>query len=185
MLNKIKKDANIRMEKSVEAFKNEISKVRTGRASPKILDGIIVECYGSMTPLRQLASITVEDARTLVINLFDRTLSTAVERAIQSSSLGLNPSSAGTAIRVPIPQMSEDRRKDLIKVVRSEAERGRVVIRSVRRDANEKLKALLKKKDISVDEDRYCQDEIQKTTDTYIKRIDILLDNKEKELFEF
>ena len=185
MINEIRKDADSRMEKSVEAFKTQISKIRTGRASPSILDGIMVEYYGSATPLRQLASVTVEDSRTLAINLFDRSLGSAVEKAIMSSDLGLNPSSAGSVIRVPLPPLTEERRKDLIKVVRGEAEQGRVAVRNVRRDANDKVKALLKDKEISEDEDRRSQDDIQKMTDAYIKLLDAALADKEKELMEF
>jgi ribosome recycling factor len=185
VINEIRKDADSRMEKSVEAFKNQISKIRTGRASPSILDGIMVEYYGSATPLRQLASVTVEDSRTLAINLFDRSLGSAVEKAIMSSDLGLNPSSAGSVIRVPLPPLTEERRKDLIKVVRGEAEQGRVAVRNVRRDANDKVKALLKDKEISEDEDRRSQDDIQKMTDAYIKLLDAALADKEKELMDF
>ncbi|CAI0694563.1 MULTISPECIES: ribosome recycling factor [Serratia] len=185
MINEIRKDADSRMEKSVEAFKNQISKIRTGRASPSILDGIMVEYYGSATPLRQLANVTVEDSRTLAINLFDRSLGSAVEKAIMSSDLGLNPSSAGSVIRVPLPPLTEERRKDLIKVVRNEAEQGRVAVRNVRRDANDKVKALLKDKEISEDEDRRSQDDVQKLTDAYIKLLDAALADKEKELMEF
>ncbi|WP_037389130.1 ribosome recycling factor [Serratia symbiotica] len=185
MINEIRKDADIRMEKSVEAFKNQISKVRTGRASPSILDGIMVEYYGAATPLRQLAIVTVEDSRTLAINLFDRSLGSAVEKAIMSSDLGLNPNSAGSVIRVPLPPLTEERRRDLIKVVRAEAEQGRVAVRNVRRDANDKVKALLKDKEISEDADRRSQDEIQKMTDAYIKLLDAALADKEKELLDF
>lgn len=185
MINEIRKDADSRMEKSVEAFKNQISKIRTGRASPSILDGIMVEYYGSATPLRQLANVTVEDSRTLAINLFDRSLGSAVEKAIMSSDLGLNPSSAGSVIRVPLPPLTEERRKDLIKVVRGEAEQGRVAVRNVRRDANDKVKALLKDKEISEDEDRRSQEDIQKMTDAYIKLLDAALADKEKELMDF
>ncbi len=185
VINEIRKDADSRMEKSVEAFKNQISKIRTGRASPSILDGIMVEYYGSATPLRQLANVTVEDSRTLAINLFDRSLGSAVEKAIMSSDLGLNPNSAGSVIRVPLPPLTEERRKDLIKVVRGEAEQGRVAVRNVRRDANEKVKALLKDKEISEDEDRRSQDDIQKMTDAYIKQLDAALADKEKELMDF
>ncbi len=144
MISDIRKDAEIRMEKCVEAFKNQISKIRTGRASPSLLDGIVVEYYG--TPLRQLASVTVEDSRTLKINVFDRSMSAAVEKAIMASDLGLNPSSAGSDIRVPLPPLTEERRKDLTKIVRGEAEQARVAVRNVRRDANDKVKALLKEK---------------------------------------
>ncbi len=185
MINEIKKDAEVRMDKCVEAFKNTISKVRTGRASPSLLDGIVVEYYGTPTPLRQLASVTVEDSRTLKINVFDRSLSQAVEKAIMTSDLGLNPSSAGTDIRVPLPALTEERRKDLIKIVRAEAEQGRVAVRNVRRDANDKIKALLKDKEISEDDERRSQDDIQKTTDATIKKVDAALADKEKELLEF
>lgn len=185
VINEIRKDADSRMEKSVEAFKTQISKIRTGRASPSILDGIMVEYYGSATPLRQLANVTVEDSRTLAINLFDRSLGSAVEKAIMSSDLGLNPSSAGSVIRVPLPPLTEERRKDLIKVVRNEAEQGRVAVRNVRRDANDKVKALLKDKEISEDEDRRSQEDVQKLTDAYIKLLDAALADKEKELMEF
>jgi ribosome recycling factor len=185
VINEIRKDADSRMEKSVEAFKNQINKIRTGRASPSILDGIMVEYYGSATPLRQLANVTVEDSRTLAINLFDRSLGSAVEKAIMSSDLGLNPSSAGSVIRVPLPPLTEERRKDLIKIVRNEAEQGRVAVRNVRRDANDKVKALLKDKEISEDEDRRSQDDVQKLTDAYIKLLDAALADKEKELMEF
>nr|WP_247605267.1 ribosome recycling factor [Providencia rettgeri] len=173
------------MEKSLEAFKNQISKVRTGRASPSLLDGISVEYYGSATPLRQLANVTVEDSRTLAISVFDRSMSPAIEKAIMASDLGLNPSSAGTVIRVPLPPLTEERRKDLIKVVRGEAEQGRIAVRNVRRDANDKVKALLKDKEISEDDERRSQDDIQKLTDSYIKKVDEALAQKEAELMEF
>jgi ribosome recycling factor len=185
VINDIKKDAETRMDKCVEAFKNTISKVRTGRASPSLLDGIVVEYYGTPTPLRQLASVTVEDSRTLKINVFDRSMGPAVEKAIMASDLGLNPNSAGSDIRVPLPALTEERRKDLIKIVRGEAEQGRVSVRNVRRDANDKIKALLKDKEISEDDERRTQDEIQKMTDARIKNVDAALAEKEKELMEF
>lgn len=185
MINEIRKDAETRMEKCVEAFKNHISKIRTGRASPSILDGIMVDYYGSSTPLRQLASVTVEDSRTLKINVFDRSISAAVEKAIMTSDLGLNPSSAGSDIRVPLPALTEERRKDLIKVVRGEAEQGRVSVRNVRRDANDKVKGLLKDKEISEDDEHRSQDDIQKMTDVFIKKIDTALAEKEAELMDF
>ncbi|MBB3305681.1 ribosome recycling factor [Enterobacter sp. Sphag1F] len=169
----------------MDAFKNNISKIRTGRASPSLLDGIVVPYYGTPTPLRQLASVTVEDSRTLKINVFDRSLSAAVEKAIMTSDLGLNPSSAGSDIRVPLPALTEERRKDLIKIVRGEAEQGRVSVRNVRRDANDKIKALLKDKEISEDDERRTQDEIQKMTDAHIKSVDAALADKEKELMDF
>lgn len=184
VINEIRKDAEIRMEKCVDAFKNHISKVRTGRASPSLLDGIQIEYYGTLTPLRQLANIIAEDSRTLAITVFDRALAPAVEKAIMASDLGLNPSSAGTVIRVPLPPLTEERRRDLIKVVRAEAEQGRVSVRNVRRDANDKVKALLKDKTIGEDEDRRSQDEIQKLTDAWIKKLDSALAEKEAELME-
>ncbi|ETS98205.1 ribosome recycling factor [Providencia sp. PROV188] len=185
MINEIQKDAQDRMEKSLEALKSQISKVRTGRASPSLLDGISVEYYGSATPLRQLANVTVEDSRTLAISVFDRSMSPAIEKAIMASDLGLNPSSAGTVIRVPLPPLTEERRKDLIKVVRGDAEQGRIAIRNVRRDANDKVKALLKDKEISEDDERRSQDDIQKLTDNFIKKVDEALAQKEAELMEF
>ncbi len=185
MINAIKQDAQIRMEKCVEAFKNHISKIRTGRAHPNLLDGITVEYYGSATPLRQLANVVAEDSRTLAITVFDRSISAAVEKAILTSDLGLNPSSAGATIRVPLPALTEERRKDLIKVVRGEAEQGRVSVRNVRRDANEKAKALLKDKEISEDDERRSQDDIQKITDVMVKKVDEALAEKEKELMDF
>lgn len=185
MLNEIQKDAQDRMEKSLEAFQNHIAKVRTGRASPSLLDGIMVEYYGSATPLRQLANIVAEDSRTLAITIFDKSLAPAVEKAIMASDLGLNPASAGTVIRVPLPPLTEERRRDLTKIVRGEAEQGRVSIRNIRRDANDQIKALLKDKEISEDEERKSQDVVQKITDAMIKKLDLVLAEKEKELMEF
>ena len=185
MLNEIQKDAQDRMEKSLEAFQNHIAKVRTGRASPSLLDGIMVEYYGSATPLRQLANIVAEDSRTLAITVFDKSLAPAVEKAIMASDLGLNPASAGTVIRVPLPPLTEERRRDLTKIVRGEAEQGRVSIRNIRRDDNDQIKALLKDKEISEDEERKSQDVVQKITDAMIKKLDLVLAEKEKELMEF
>ncbi|WP_375294521.1 ribosome recycling factor [Pseudidiomarina andamanensis] len=172
------------MEKSVEALRSQISKVRTGRAHPSILDGIMVPYYGADTPLKQLANITVEDSRTLAITVFDKSSSGAVEKAIMTSDLGLNPAAAGTVIRVPLPPLTEERRRDLVKVVRAEAEQGRVAVRNIRRDANNDFKELLKDKEITEDEERKATDEIQKLTDTYIAKIDELLAEKEKDLME-
>lgn len=146
MINDIKKDAKSRMEKSVESLRSQMSKVRTGRAHPSILDGIMVPYYGTDTPLNQLANITTEDSRTLALTVFDKSASGAVEKAIMTSDLGLNPAAAGAVIRVPLPALTEERRKDLVKIVRAEAEQGRVAIRNIRRDANSDLKELLKKK---------------------------------------
>lgn len=185
MINEIKKDTQQRMEKSLEALKGHISKIRTGRAQPSLLDGIQVEYYGAATPLRQLANVVAEDARTLAVNVFDKSLIGAVEKAILTSDLGLNPASAGTTIRVPLPPLTEERRRDLIKIVKGEGEQGKIAIRNVRRDANDQIKALLKDKEISEDEERKAQDEIQKITDTFIKKVDEVLADKEKELLDF
>ncbi|OTQ36199.1 ribosome recycling factor [Gilliamella apis] len=185
MLNEIQKEAQERMEKSIDAFQNHISKIRTGRASPSLLDGIMVEYYGSPTPLRQLANVVAEDSRTLAITVFDKSLTPLIEKAILTSDLGLNPASAGTVIRVPLPPLTEERRRDLTKIVRGEAEQGRVSIRNIRRDANDQIKALLKDKEISEDDERKSQDLIQKATDAAIKKLDSVLAEKEKELMEF
>ncbi|MDX1525225.1 MAG: ribosome recycling factor [Pseudidiomarina maritima] len=184
MINDIKQDAKQRMEKSVDALRSQISKVRTGRAHPSILDSVMVPYYGVDTPLKQLANITVEDSRTLALTVFDKSSAGAVEKAIMTSDLGLNPASAGTVIRVPLPPLTEERRRDLVKVVRNEAEQGRVAIRNIRRDANSDLKDLLKEKEISEDEERRATEEIQKLTDTYIAKIDEALAEKEKDLME-
>jgi ribosome recycling factor len=184
VINDIIADAKVRMEKSVEALKSQLSKVRTGRAHPSLLDGIQVSYYGADTPLRQLANVSIEDSRTLAITVFDKSLTQAVEKAIMASNLGLNPMSAGTVIRVPLPPLTEERRKDLVKLVRGEAESGRVAIRNIRRDANADFKALLKDKEISEDDERKAADEIQKITDLFVKKVDDVLAEKEKELME-
>lgn len=184
MINDIIADAKVRMEKSVEALKSQLTKVRTGRAHPSLLDGIQVSYYGADTPLRQVANVSIEDSRTLAITVFDKSLTQAVEKAIMASNLGLNPMSAGTVIRVPLPPLTEERRKDLVKLVRGEAEGGRVAIRNIRRDANADFKALLKDKEISEDDERKAADEIQKITDLFVKKVDDVLAEKEKELME-
>ncbi|MGL5949470.1 MAG: ribosome recycling factor [Aeromonas sp.] len=184
MINEIKNDAKDRMGKSVEALKTQMSKIRTGRAHPSLLDGINVEYYGAATPLKQLANVVAEDARTLSISIFDRSMIQAVEKAILMSDLGLNPSSNGQTLRVPLPALTEERRRDLTKIVRAEAENARVAVRNIRRDANADFKALLKDKEISEDDDRRGQEEIQKLTDAFIKLVDEALAGKEKELME-
>ncbi|WP_404402550.1 ribosome recycling factor [Idiomarina seosinensis] len=184
MINEIIKDAEERMQKSVDALRNQMSKVRTGRAHPSLLDGVMVKYYGVDTPLRQLANITTEDSRTLALTVFDRSSSQAVEKAIMDSDLGLNPASAGTVIRIPLPALTEERRRDLVKIVRNEAEQGRVAVRNVRRDANGDLKELLKEKEITEDEERNAEEQIQKITDKYVKQIDDALKNKEEDLME-
>lgn len=185
MINETQQDAQTRMEKSLDSFQQHIAKIRTGRASPSLLDGIIVDYYGAATPLRQLASIVAQDSRTLAITVYDKSLTPAIEKAILTSDLGLNPSSAGTMIRVPLPPLTEERRRDLIKIVRSEAEQGRVSMRNIRRDANEQIKSLLKEKKISEDDERRSQEVIQKLTDRMIKKLDMILAEKEAELMAF
>jgi ribosome recycling factor len=184
VINDIQKHAEERMKKSVEALGTQLSKIRTGRAHPSLLDGIQVSYYGANTPLRQVANVVAEDSRTLAITVFDKSLTQPVEKAIMMSDLGLNPNSAGTVIRVPLPPLTEERRKDLIKIVRGEVEQGRVAVRNIRRDANSDVKALLKEKEISEDEAHQSDDTVQKLTDKYIKEMDNLLAAKEAELME-
>lgn len=184
MIDEIELDAEQRMEKSIVALKGQFSKIRTGRAHPSLLDSINVSYYGADTPLRQLANVIAEDNRTLALTVFDKSAIQAVEKAIMQSDLGLNPMSAGAIIRIPMPPLTEERRKDLIKVVRAEAEQGRVAIRNVRRDANSDIKELLKEKEISEDESRAAEENIQTLTNTYVKQVDGLLAVKEKELME-
>lgn len=184
MIDEIELDAEQRMEKSIVALKGQFSKIRTGRAHPSLLDSINVSYYGADTPLRQLANVVAEDNRTLALTVFDKSAIQAVEKAIMQSDLGLNPMSAGAIIRIPMPPLTEERRKDLIKVVRAEAEQGRVAIRNVRRDANSDIKELLKEKEISEDESRAGEENIQTLTNTFVKKVDSLLADKEKELME-
>ena len=184
MIDEIKSDAEVRMGKSIDSLKDEMAKVRTGRAHPSLLDHITVDSYGSMVPLSQVANIGIEDSRTLTITPWERTMVQVIEKAIMTSDLGLNPNSAGTVIRVPMPALTEERRKDLVKVVKGEAENSRVAIRNIRRDANSTLKTMQKDKDISEDDERRGQDEVQKLTDQYIKSIDEILAKKEQDLME-
>ena len=184
MLNEIHSDANTRMDKSIESLQGQLNKIRTGRAHPSLLDGIQVSYYGADTPLNQVANVTIEDSRTLALTVFDKSLTQAVEKAILTSDLGLNPMSAGTVIRIPLPPLTEERRRDLVKVVKGEIENGRIAVRNIRRDANNDIKSLLKDKDISEDEARQAEDEIQKLTDAKMKDIDGMLATKEKELME-
>ncbi|RUO68795.1 ribosome recycling factor [Idiomarina ramblicola] len=184
MIKEIIEDAKDRMEKSVESLRSQMSKVRTGRAHPSILDSVMVNYYGTDTPLKQLANITTEDSRTLALTVFDKSASAAVEKAIINSDLGLNPASAGAVIRIPLPPLTEERRRDLVKIVRAEAEHGRIAVRNIRRDANGDIKDLLKEKEITEDEERSAEDEIQKLTDKYVKQIDESLKAKEEDLME-
>ena len=177
-------DAEQRMDKSIEALHKELAGIRTGRATPALVDRLHVDYYGAPTPLQSLANITAPEARLLVIQPYDRGAMSAIEKAIQKSELGLNPSNDGTLIRIPIPQLTEERRKEFVKMAKQKAEAARVSIRNIRRDANEQVKKLLKDKAISEDEDKRSHDEIQKLTDSYIQKIDQLSKSKEKEIME-
>ncbi len=185
MLEEIKKDAADRMAKSVESLRMELTKIRTGRAHTSLLDHITVEYYGSEVPLNQVANVGVEDSRTLTITPWEKNMVPIIEKAVMTSDLGLNPATAGTVIRVPLPPLTEERRKDMIKVVRNEAEGGRIAIRNIRRDAISDIKDLQKEKMIGEDEERRAEDEIQAITDKYVAEIDEVLAEKESELMEF
>jgi len=184
VLDEIKKDAGERMSKSVAALKQELTKLRTGRAHTSLLDHITVEYYGSQVPLHQVSNVGVEDSRTLMVTPWEKDMVAKIEKAIMTSDLGLNPSSAGTVIRVPLPALTEERRKDMIRVVRHEAEGGRVAVRNIRRDAIHDIKDLLKEKMIGEDDEHRGEDEIQTITDKYIAEIDQVLADKESELME-
>jgi ribosome recycling factor len=184
VLEDIKKDAAERMAKSVAALNTELTKLRTGRAHTSLLDHITVEYYGSQVPLNQVSNVGVEDSRTLTVTPWDKEMVSVVEKAILNSDLGLNPATAGTVIRVPLPPLTEERRKDMIRIVRNEAEGGRVAIRNIRRDALGDVKDLLKEKMIGADDERRAQDEIQAITDKYVAEVDKLLAVKEDELME-
>lgn len=184
MINDIKKDAEDRMGKSIDALKQELKKLRTGRAHPSLLEHITVEYYGSEVPLSQVANVNIDDPRTLAVVPWEKPMVSVVEKAIMQSNLGLNPTTAGEVIRVPLPPLTEERRKDMIKLVKAEGEKGKVAIRNIRRDANGDLKGLLKDKDISEDEERKAEDDIQKITDKKIAELDKVLEEKEKDLME-
>lgn len=170
------------MKKSVQALDGELLKLRTGRAHPSLLDHVTVEYYGAPVPISQVATVTASDSRMLTITPYEKNLVAAIEKAIMTSDLGLNPSSAGTVIRVPMPMLTEERRRDLVKVVRHEGEQAKVAIRNVRRDANNDLKSLVKEKEISEDDQRRGEEEIQRLTDKYTAQVDTALDIKEKDL---
>jgi ribosome recycling factor len=182
MIDDIKKDPAHRMGRSVESLVENLAKVRTGRAHPSLLDHLTVSYYGSDVPLKQVANVGVEDARTITVQPYEQQMVTAVEKAIMESDLGLNPNSAGTMIRVPMPPLTEERRRDMTKIVRQEAEQARVAVRNIRRDANHDLKSLVKDKLISEDDERRGQEIIQKLTDQHVKEIDEILEKKEKDL---
>lgn len=184
MISDIRKDAEIRINKCAEVFKTQIGKIHTGRTSPGLLNDIVMEYYGVPAPLHQLASVTVENSRTLKVNVSDRSTSPAVERAVMASDLSLNPSSMGNDVRVPLPPLTEERHKGLTKVARGEAEQAHAVVRNVCRDVNGKVKTLLKDKEASEDGNRRSQDGVQKLTDTAAKKIEAALADKEVELVQ-
>ncbi|NBB94051.1 MAG: ribosome recycling factor [Gammaproteobacteria bacterium] len=184
MLNEIRKDADERMAKSVGALKTELAKIRTGRAHPSLLEHITVEYYGTEVPLNQAASIGVEDARTLSVAPFDKSMVGTIEKAILTSDLGLNPATAGTNIRVPLPALNEERRTELTKVVHAEGEQAKIAIRNIRRDANHQLKEYLKEKELTEDDVRHGETQIQELTDKYVGQVDELVAGKERELME-
>jgi ribosome recycling factor len=184
MVNDIIEDARTRMSKSVEAFRTDLTRLRTGRAHPSLLDHIMVKYYGNPTPLNQTANVSIEDARTLAVTVWDRGAITAVEKAIMESNLGLNPITAGTVIRIPLPALTEERRRELIKVLKAEAEQAKVAVRNIRRDVIAQFKDLVKAKDISTDEERRAEDLAQKLTDENVKKIDEIVAAKEKDMME-
>ncbi len=184
MIEEFKKDAEVRMNKSVESLKGELTKLRTGRAHTSLLEHITVDYYGSEVPINQVANISVADARTLTVTPWEKQMVPVVEKAIMTSGMGLNPASAGEVIRVPLPPLTEERRKDMIRIVRQEGEGARVAIRNIRRDVLSDIKTLLKEKEITEDDERRAHDDIQKITDKYIAQVDKLLEEKEKDLME-
>ena len=184
MIADLKKTAEQKMQKSLEALKADLGKVRTGRAHTGLLDHVMVDYYGSPTPVNMVANITLVDARTIGVQPYEKNMVGPVERAIRDSDLGLNPASQGELIRVPMPMLTEERRRDLIKIVKGEGEDAKIAVRNIRRDANNHLKDALKKKEISEDDERRTQDEIQKLTDRYINDVDEMLAAKEAELIE-
>ncbi len=184
MIDELKEDAEVRMGKSVASLKNDLTKLRTGRAHTSLLDHITVEYYGSEVPLSQVANVSVLDSRTLSVSPWEKPMVQAIEKAIMNSDMGLNPATSGELIRIPLPPLTEERRKDMIKVVRAEGEGAKVAIRNIRRDVLSDIKALLKEKEITEDEEHQAHDEIQKITDKYVKQVDDALVVKEKDLME-
>ena len=185
MLREIKNDARTRMGKTLDSLSTELAKIRTGRAHPSLLEHVQVEYYGSMVPISQAANVAIEDARTLTVTAWDKNMIQALEKAIMTSDLGLNPISAGTTIRIPLPPLTEERRIALGKVVHKEGENAKIAIRNIRRDANHNIKELLKNKEISEDDDHRAEQEIQVLTDEHVTKVDELVAIKEQELLEF
>jgi ribosome recycling factor len=184
MIKEIMQDAGSRMEKTIDSLRQSLGKVRTGRAHPSLLDHLRVDYYGSEMPISQVANIGVEDARTLTVTPWEKQMVQAIEKAILKSDLGLNPATSGTVIRIPMPPLTEETRRELVKVVRHEGEAAKVAIRNIRRDANSDFKELLKEKEISEDEEHKAEDDVQKLTDRYVSEVDKVLAGKETELME-
>lgn len=184
MINELKKDAETRMGKSIVSLQNDLTKLRTGRAHTSLLDHITVEYYGAEVPLSQVANVSVLDSRTLSVSPWEKPMVQAIEKAIMNSNMGLNPATTGELIRIPLPPLTEERRKDMIKIVRAEGEGAKVAIRNIRRDVLSDIKSLLKNKEITEDEDHQAHDEVQKITDKYVKQVDEALTAKEKDLME-
>lgn len=185
MIQNVQKNARIRMGKTLDSLTTELAKIRTGRAHPSLLEHVHVDYYGSNVPISQAASVAIEDARTLTVTAWDKTMVKALEKAIMTSDLGLNPMTAGTTIRIPLPPLTEERRVSLGKVVHHEGENAKIAIRNIRRDANHHIKEMLKNKEISEDDDHRAEQEIQKITDEHVTRVDEIVATKEQELLEF
>jgi len=185
MIEEIKTDTSVRMAKTLESLRTELAKIRTGRAHPSLLEHVQVEYYGSLVPISQAANVAVEDARMLTVTAWDKTMVQTLEKAIMKSDLGLNPVTSGTTIRIPLPPLTEERRVALGKVVHHEGENAKIAIRNIRRDANNSIKGLLKGKDISEDDDRRAEHDIQQLTDSHVKQADEIVAIKEQELLEF
>ncbi len=185
MIQNVQKNARIRMGKTLDSLITELAKIRTGRAHPSLLEHVHVDYYGSNVPISQAASVAIEDARTLTVTAWDKTMVKALEKAILTSDLGLNPMTAGTTIRIPLPPLTEERRVSLGKVVHHEGENAKIAIRNIRRDANHNVKEMLKNKEISEDDDHRAEQEIQKITDEHVSRVDEIVATKEQELLEF
>lgn len=181
-VSEVKQNADHKMQKSLEALKNDLAKVRTGRAHPSLLDQVHVDYYGSPTPLSQVANLTMIDARTIGVQPWEKSMLAPVEKAIRESDLGLNPASMGDLIRVPMPALTEERRKELVKVVKHEGENAKIAVRNIRRDANEHLKKMLKDKETTEDEERRAQDDVQKMTDKFVSEVEKLVAQKEADI---
>ena len=185
MIEDIKKNTRIRMTKSLDSLRTELAKIRTGRAHPSLLEHVQVEYYGSQVPISQAANVSIEDARTLAVTAWDKSMVQTLEKAIMKSDLGLNPVTAGTIIRIPLPPLTEERRVSLGKIVHHEGENAKIAIRNIRRDANHHLKELLKDKEISEDDDHRAEQDVQQLTDSHVKQVDEVVAVKEQELLEF